>query len=359
MNESIRKKHRALKTGMIDDDIAVRTHLGPIIEPLQKIVDNSSMRVVKDEPDVAVEVSSTPKREPDVGFEILRAPKCEKKTVIRTGIKRKLVNGSLGRKSHKSKQLRIESSDAPDAPTITSTPLTMIGTVQSPMNLPTKDESVFETTNESFATSVQQEVQTPKGQEALRAQLGPLSQKYVEAVIRGDKDIDNVYGVYLSNDEIKFGCKRFDVDHEDHIILDNVRYKGISGLYELVFKRLPDDIVYTDDDLEKYRSMLLVTNAYRRDHSARGQVKSNRGHKYKYIIAPLLSTEPKTKSGRGLPRAMTLNDNAIDYVHWDDPNELVERLRLLNASRQAENNSHDNEMLSIIEELREAGLIIN
>ncbi|KYN22288.1 hypothetical protein ALC57_05324 [Trachymyrmex cornetzi] len=27
------------------------------------------------------------------------------------------------------------------------------------------------------------------------------------------------------------------------------------------------------------------------------------------------------KFGKGLPRTMTLNDNAIDYVHWDDPNE--------------------------------------
>ena len=40
-SESIRKKHRALKTGNIDDDIAVKTHFKPIIEPLQKIVDNS------------------------------------------------------------------------------------------------------------------------------------------------------------------------------------------------------------------------------------------------------------------------------------------------------------------------------
>ncbi|EZA54931.1 hypothetical protein X777_05472 [Ooceraea biroi] len=111
--------------------------------------------------------------------------------------------------------------------------------------------------------------------------------------------------------------------------------------------------------MQTYRSMLLVTNTYRRDHSARGRVKSNRGYKYKYIIAPLLPSEPKTNSGRGLPRAMTLNNNAIDYVHWDDPNELVDRLRLLDASRQAGNNSHDNEMLSIIEELREAGIVIN
>ena len=51
--------------------------------------------------------------------------------------------------------------------------------------------------------------------------------------------------------------------------------------------------------------------------------------------------------------------NKIDYVHWNDPNELVDRLRLLDASRRAGNNAHDNEILSIVEELREVGLIIN
>jgi len=51
---------------------------------------------------------------------------------------------------------------------------------------------------------------------------------------------------------------------------------------------------------------------------------------------------------------MILNDNAIDYVHWDDPNDLMDCLRLLDASHRADNNAHDNEMLSIIEELCEA-----
>jgi len=64
----------------------------------------------------------------------------------------------------------------------------------------------------------------------------------------------------------------------------------------------------------------------------------------------------KKKSGKGLSHAMILNDNAIDYVHWD---KLVDRLRLLDASHRSGNNIHDNEMLSIIEELREADLIIN
>jgi len=49
-----------------------------------------------------------------------------------------------------------------------------------------------------------------------------------------------------------------------------------------------------------------------------------------YVIAPLLKDE--STIGKGLPPAMILNDNAIDYVHWDDPNELVDRMRLLEAS---------------------------
>ena len=56
-------------------------------------------------------------------------------------------------------------------------------------------------------------------------------------------------------------------------------------------------------------------------------------------------------SGKGLPRYMVTSNSPIDYVHWDDPNELVDRLRLLMTERQAGNPSHDNEIQSIIEEL--------
>ena len=115
------------------------------------------------------------------------------------------------------------------------------------------------------------------------------------------------------------------------------------------------------DDMHKYKSMLLVTNAHKHKYHSQGRLLSNRRYKYKQVIAPLMSVTPKKqkKSGKGLPHAMTLNDNAIDYVHWDDPNGLVDRLRLLDASHRAGNNAHDNEILSIIEELREASLIIN
>ena len=85
----------------------------------------------------------------------------------------------------------------------------------------------------------------------------------------------------------------------------------------------------------------------------------NRGYKYKYVIASLMSItfkKQKKKSINRLLHAMTLNDNAIDIVHWVDPNELVDRLRLLDASHRATTFTTTR---SIIEEIREAGFIIN
>ena len=59
-----------------------------------------------------------------------------------------------------------------------------------------------------------------------------------------------------------------------------------------------------------------------------------------------------------IPQHMIVRErNQLDYVYWDDPNELVDRLRLLLAFQAAGNPSHTNEMISITEELREAEII--
>ena len=55
---------------------------------------------------------------------------------------------------------------------------------------------------------------------------------------------------------------------------------------------------------------------------------------------------------------LTRKKDKIDYVHWDDPNELVQRLRLLIASQRVGNNRHTNEIVSIVKELREADIIV-
>lgn len=82
--------------------------------------------------------------------------------------------------------------------------------------------------------------------------------------------------------------------------------------------------------------------------------------KYNNIIKPLF-LETNVQTGTGLlPRYKIARRNTrMDYVYWDDANELVERLQLLIAERSAGNYNHENEIHSIIEELREAGYILN
>ncbi|KYN10400.1 hypothetical protein ALC57_17471 [Trachymyrmex cornetzi] len=270
--ESIRKKHRALKTGKIEGSIALDRHFKLLIESLRLFVDSPGERATKRELRDE-DAASVPKRE---------------------------------RKEEK------------------------------------KEQKEGEEASETFEPSATLHKSTNGAQDKESA-------------------IDHVYGVYLHKDGWMFGNKRFDVDDADNIIIDGVRYDGTPGLYELIFKRMSDDALYTEDDMRKYKSMLLVTGAHKHKHHSQGRLLS-KGIQVQIGIAPSMLVTPKKqskKSGKGLPRAMTLNDNAIDYVHWDDPNELVDRLQLLDASHRAGNNAHDNEMQSIIEELREAGLIIN
>ncbi|EZA62151.1 hypothetical protein X777_03758 [Ooceraea biroi] len=292
-SDSIRKKHRALKTGKMVEDAALERHFRPIIEPLQKLVDNTT----DDTSSPLIQTDESMRNTNDTESETL-FPQREINVV------------------HNKRKLSLSASPRTSPPKRKQVPLNM--TTSTPI------------------------------------EVAPIRGK------PGDREsgIDDVYSVYLGQDEMMFGNKRFDVDTRDNIFVDGVRYIGIPGFYELIFMKRSNKAMYTANDMQTYKSMLLTTNTHRRKHIAHGQVKSNKGYKYNRVIAPLLPIVPKKRSGRGLPCDVTLNDNVIDYVHWNDPNELVDRLRLLEASRQAGNNIHDNEILSIIEELRGAGLIL-
>jgi len=125
------------------------------------------------------------------------------------------------------------------------------------------------------------------------------------------------------------------------------------GLYSLIFHNSPKD--YTKNDLESYKNILIETSAHKRNYQPDGQVKGNRSKKYSSIIKPLISSSVNEEhTGSGYMRLQKIPPN---YVYWDNVNELVERLQLLMASRAAGNNNHTNEILSIIEELREAKII--
>nr|CAI5842535.1 unnamed protein product [Callosobruchus analis] len=236
-------------------------------------------------------------------------------------------------------------------------------------------------------------------------QYDPLPRKYIREMYEDDerKETDHQYGVRLDTtvEKFKIGDSQLDIVGSD-VYVKGKRYKGTQGLYELLFKKYPNKALFNDEDVENYRRIVYKTNAHRRHHRRSGQIagsklkypnkalfndedvenyrrivyktNAHRRHhrrsgqiagskleKYKRIIAPIASTAPTTSGGGGgggnMMTMMEMTNNKKDYIYWDDPNELVDRLRLLLASQEAGHTGHVNEINSLIEELREAKVI--
>jgi len=155
-------------------------------------------------------------------------------------------------------------------------------------------------------------------------------------------DFDKTYGPKkLSNGDITLGNKVVNfTQHTLHI--EDVEYPLTPGLVRLIF--LKHSTQFTEYDLSVYKKILIQTSAHLILDGSKIKVG---GDKYKNIITKLFPT------GEGL--SVKLQKHQL--VYWNDPNELVDRLRLLLASKAAGNTGVSNEILSIFEELYEARII--
>lgn len=409
-SRAIQKKHRELKVGKIDSDMMIDTSFRPIMEPLRQLVTNTQ------------HIKTPPPPPPQPPPMIMTTP-------VHTSEQSMVMHQSPIAATHES----IELPPHPLPPQTQSPPLLVRPLeaevakrgvkrgrplTSTPKNLTpyrrhfanVKRGRILEGLNASHSRNIHDGEDTAEIGETLSQEpnvsipaeeleqsmreiinnptqnfehysflsqnLGELSMKYLQEFVRDNKKImDNVYGVYFSDDKLMIGNSAFDMDNENNIIINHTKYRGTPGLYELIFKRLPDDSIYTDTDMYAYKNILLSTNAHKRGYLAENPVMGNKGFKYRTIIAPLFPSgllrrgrghknardSSKSMSGINFPNKMTASNNKseIDYVYWNNPNEIVDRLKLLTASKTAGHTGHDNEIMSILEELREEGLIIN
>lgn len=144
----------------------------------------------------------------------------------------------------------------------------------------------------------------------------------------------------------------------DRIIIGNKQYTGRPGLYELLTKQNPNKRLYNSYDLSTYKEILQKTSAHKVDYDENSNLLIENSPKFKNVIRKLFVDEQTTSesekefSGHGMWKNLVRNSKT-DYKYWDDPNELIQRLRLLMASTQAGNTAHNNEIQEIIQELRE------
>lgn len=163
-------------------------------------------------------------------------------------------------------------------------------------------------------------------------------------------DCDKFFGVRKCGNNYKIGQTIVKFD-ENSICMNNGsnRFKLTNGLKNLLFLKSPDKNSYKRCDLNEYKKILTLS-----DINTMTIKNKDKNVKFENIIKPLL------KTGKGVQTNYKIADKTntnSEYIYWDDPNELIDRLQLLVSSQSAGHTSHNNEIISIIEELREANII--
>lgn len=256
-------------------------------------------------------------------------------------------------------------------------------------NSPSEDETEYLPSNidssDVFNVTPRDMLNNPTVSQEFLSQYDSVPRQYLEEMLVTGLDNLNSNGYDTTQYALKYDDstdKWFIGDSECKIIDDTLQikdkiYPGTKGLFELLLKSYP--VGYSEDDEINYRDILNITNAVRRSYDPLQQHQGNSSHKYQFIIKKMISDSNSTpvssrtrsqsssssghkllkqkKQGRGyVDNAMIVdNKKQSSYTYWNNPNELVERLALLVSSKNASDNSHihDNEIASILEELRE------
>ena len=152
--------------------------------------------------------------------------------------------------------------------------------------------------------------------------------------------VDKTYGIYDKAGKFYIGTKEVEIKG-DNIIIDNRKYQGTPGLWELIVSKDPKRDLYTPIDFENYKRILIETDAMRSPKNP-NKPKSNKGAKWALLRDNVWKG---LKKGRGVT------------VIPSDPNALLERLDLLPASQAAGHTGVGNELTSICHELKRQGVI--
>ncbi|KAK9871691.1 hypothetical protein WA026_014141 [Henosepilachna vigintioctopunctata] len=239
-------------------------------------------------------------------------------------------------------------------------------------------------------------------------QWSGMGRDYIEEMITTPfPDLfDHRYGVRFQPEESKFYIGNSEIDFKnDKVLIDPkgdspIDFPISKGLLELLFKKDPDR--YNTTDLRNYRDIVKRTNADRKDYNINKQISGNAGKKYTTIIKKIQNPIVRGRTSRTIPsypsslkthtslktttispiqkqsrggllksfptksntnkrnnfNFLEITNKDLEFVPWKNPNQLVDRLKLLMSSQTAGNNSHSNEMSHIVNELKNSKIIL-
>ena len=174
--------------------------------------------------------------------------------------------------------------------------------------------------------------------------LGEIAKEYLKRPNTDEKfGIRNEKGLsYIGNKQI--------IIVNNNIIVDDRKFKGTRGLWELLMSKNPNTLHVDDDDYNEYSKLMVKTNALHKDYNPKNPYpRSSRGNKWNLVKEIWVNREDiRKKEGY---------DGSGVVVIPSDPNALLERLDLLLASQEAGHTGVRNELVSICDELKRQGVL--
>ena len=211
--------------------------------------------------------------------------------------------------------------------------------------------------------------------------IGPIARKYIQSNLGR---ATTKAGLYSEDDNLKIGYRPVKIENDD-IIIDDERFKGTVGLWELITsKDIPDISKYGAKDLADYITIMHITKATYDKNNKRvgGNDKMNK------LIKPFVKILEKD-GGEGLIDKIDehfeleeeTNEEEEEYevpasipftptkgtglskagqspkILPSDPNALIDRFDLLFSSKKAGHTGVRNEIVSILDELKRQGVL--
>ena len=174
--------------------------------------------------------------------------------------------------------------------------------------------------------------------------LGEIAKEYLKK-----PNTDEIFGIRNEKGLSYIGNKQIIIVN-NNIIVDDRKFKGTHGLWELLMSKNPNTFYITDDDYNEYSKLMVKTNALHKDYNPKNPYpRSNKGNKWNLIKEIWVNREDiRKKEG--------YNGSGVVVIP-SDPNALLERLDLLLASQEAGHTGVRNELVSICDELKRQGVL--
>ena len=196
--------------------------------------------------------------------------------------------------------------------------------------------------------------------------LGPLA---VNALLQAftKKNIDLAFGLYAQQGKFKIGNKEVNIE-DNNIKIDDIIFEGTPGFWELVTSKDPEPENYTEEDLDKYQRLVILTNtAFQNNNPKNNRPKGSRSPKWKNIIKPIWEQIKKQKEEEYKEFEEEEEEEDDDpqpstsgtglKILPSDPNALIDRFDLLFSSKKAGHTGVRNEIVSILDELKRQGVL--